>query len=201
MQLHRAHLGELAPDTRFCISALLRGFFSLSLSLYAGEAAATENQLSELTRTTIGRLQPFLVARGQGIVYDWNARNLETQRPEEPPHSLWPAVLDALQLTDVTQQDVLQCFELFGGPLTRLLEERVRLAQRYRELQQAPPVGVDSSSGSGSDGESIVNIAKAKTLEAVAGPFIASGAVLRALAANLERYQVGWLKKAYVFTD
>jgi hypothetical protein len=134
-------------------------------------------------------------------VYDWNARNLETQGPEEPPHSLWPAVLDALQLTDVTQRDALQCFELFGGPLTRLLEERVRLAQRYRELQQAPPVGVDSSSGNGSDGESIVNIAKAKTLEAVAGPFIASGAVLRALAANLERYQVGWLKKAYVFTD
>ena len=137
----------------------------------------------------IGRMQPFLVARGQGVVYDWNARNLDTQQPEEPPASLWPAVLDALQLTADTQRDALHCFELFGAPLARLLEERGQLAARYRQLQQAAPVGVSSSGGApGSD--NVISVAAAKTLEAVAGPLITSEWVLQALAANLERYQV-----------
>lgn len=153
--------------------------------LSADAAAATEQEVGELTRTTIGRLQPFLVARGQGVVYDWNARNLATQKPEEPPSSLWPAVLDALQLTAETQRDALQCFELFGAPLSRLLEERAQLAQRYRELQRA-----SAASASSSAEEQIVDITAAKTLESVAGPMITSAAVLRALAANLERYQV-----------
>lgn len=176
-----------------------RAAVSVSACMYvrasAAAAAATEHQLNELTRATIGRLQPFLVARGQGVVYDWNARNLETQQPEEPPPSLWPAVLDVLQLAADTQRDALQCFDLFGAPLARLLEERVQLVQRYRELQQqGPPVGGVGSGGSSSCapvGEGVINVAAAKTLEAVAGPLITSGVVLRALAANLERYQVG----------
>jgi hypothetical protein len=82
----------------------------------AAAATATESQLGELTRSTLGRLQPFLVARGQGVVYEWNQRNLDTLEVVDPPASLWPDVLDSLQLTEQTQRDALQCFELFGAP-------------------------------------------------------------------------------------
>lgn len=120
-------------------------------------------------------------------MYDWNARNLDTQQPEEPPANLWPAVLDALQLTDATRRDALQCFELFGTPLTRLLEERTQLAERYRDLQTTQC----SSARSSCDSEaSVVAVAHARTLEAVAEPLYSSMAILEALAANLERYQV-----------
>lgn len=131
----------------------------------------------------------------QGVVYDWNARNLETQQPEEPPAGMWPSVLDALLLDADTQRDALQCFELFGIPLTRLLEERLQLTQRYHQLMHpaaAPGRRSDSSSSGAKDGGSaiVVHVTSAKTLEAVAGTLISSAAVLRALAANLERYQV-----------
>jgi hypothetical protein len=159
----------------------------------ADAAATTERELGQLTRSTIGRLQPFLVARGQGVVYDWNARNLETQQPEEPPSSLWSAVLDALQLTADTQRDALQCFDLFSVPLTRLLEHRAQLAQQYRLLQSSA-VNTGSSSGNCSaaddSGDAAVSVNSAKTLESVAGHLVTSGVLLRALAANLERYQV-----------
>jgi hypothetical protein len=163
----------------------------------ADAAATTERELGELTRSTIGRLQPFLVARGQGVVYDWNARNLETQQPEEPPSTLWPAVLDALQLTGDSQRDALQCFDLFGAPLTRLLEDRAQLAQRYRALQSsAVSAGRSSDADGDGGGNAAVSFNGAKTLESVAGHLVTSGVLLRALAANLERYQVSvicWL--------
>lgn len=142
-----------------------------------------------LTRSTISRLQPFLIARGQGVVYDWNARNLDTQQPEEPPASLWPAVLDALHLTPDTQRDALHCFDLFGAPLASLLEQRTQLAQKYRELQAHKPKGASSSSSKGD----VLDVTAARTLEAVAEPMFCSMAVLKALAANLERYQVSVL--------
>lgn len=175
-------------------------------------ATATESQLGELTRSTLGRLQPFLVARGQGVVYEWNQRNLETLEVVDPPVSLWPDVLDALQLTEQTQRDALQCFELFGAPLSRLLEERAQLAQRYRVYQKAQ--GASSSAaahqggaggsaraaaggghGSGraaapNSGDDIVDIGRARTLESVADSFFSSVQLLKALAANLDRYQV-----------
>lgn len=165
---------------------------SMTACMSADAAATTERELGELTRATIGRLQPFLVARGQGVVYDWNARNLETQQPEEPPGSLWPDVLDALQLAADTQLDALQCFDLFGAPLTRLLEERAQLAQHYRVLQSsAVSTGISSSSAAdAADGDAAVSVNGAKTLESVAGHLVTSGVLLRALAANLERYQV-----------
>jgi hypothetical protein len=132
----------------------------------------------------------------QGVVYDWNARNLETQQPEEPPAGLWSSVLDALHLDADTQRDALQCFELFGTPLTRLLEERLQLTQRYHQLMTpggaaANPGAAADSSSSASDGSSaVVHVTSAMTFEAVAETLISSAAVLRALAANLERYQV-----------
>jgi hypothetical protein len=154
-----------------------------------GAAAAIEEQLDDLTRTTFGRLQPFLVERGQGVVYDWNARNLETQQPQEPPASLWRDVLNALQLSEDHQRDALQCFDLFGAPLTRLLEERAMLAHRYRELQSAATGGL-SSSGGGAAGEPGAPWSSALTLEAIAEHRYSCLAVLKALAAKLERYQV-----------
>jgi hypothetical protein len=165
---------------------------SVVLLIYvpAEAAAAIGEQLDELTRTTFGRLQPFLVERGQGIVYDWNARNLETQQPQEPPASLWPDVLNTLQLSEDHQRDALQCFDLFGAPLTRLLEDRAMLAHRYRELQSAAPGEPASSSSSGTAGELGVPWSGALTLEAIAEHRYSCLAVLKALAANLERYQV-----------
>lgn len=115
---------------------------------------------------------------------------------------MWPAVLDALHLDADTQRDALQCFELFGTPLTRLLEERLQLTQRYHQLMHpsAAPGGRSDSSSSASDGSVVVHVTSAKTLEAVANTLIGSAAVLRALAANLERYQVSlrasWLPPA-----
>jgi hypothetical protein len=109
--------------------------------------------------------------------------------------------LDALQLAADTQRDAVQCFDLFGAPLTRLLEERVPLAHRARSLHSSAG-GTGSNSGSSSaaaagDVDAAVSVNGAKTLESVAGHLVTSGVLLQALAANLERYQVSairWLR-------
>jgi hypothetical protein len=197
----------------------------------AAGAAAIEDAVGELTRTTIGRLQPFLVARGQSVVYDMNARNLETQQPAEPPPGLWQDVLDALQLSAEAQHDALHCYELFAAPLSKLLAERTALLAQYHGLQDSSSgagagagagaggsgsgsgTGVPGSAGavaaaaeaawctaSASDGGSSVAgaggaarpkhaVSGAKSLEAYADQCICSAALLKAIAANLERYQ------------
>jgi hypothetical protein len=101
-------------------------------------AAAADAQLDALTRSAISEVfQPFLVAKGQGVVYDMVTRSLETLQPAEPPEELWPAVLQAMALNQQQQQDALACFRMFGSCLSRLVDQRLALNAQYKALQQA----------------------------------------------------------------
>jgi hypothetical protein len=81
--------------------------------------------------------QPFLVEKGQGVVYDMVTRSLETLQPAEPPEGLWPAVLQAMDLNLQQRQDALACYRMFGACLSRLVDQRLALNAQYKALQQA----------------------------------------------------------------
>lgn len=101
-------------------------------------AAAADARLDALTRSAISEVfQPFLVAKGQGVVYDMNKRSLETLQPAEPPESLWAAVLQAMELNQQQRQDALACYRRFGACLSRLVDQRLALNAQYKALQQA----------------------------------------------------------------
>lgn len=104
----------------------------------AAIAAAADARLDALTRSAISEVfQPFLVAKGQGVVYDMNKRSLETLQPAEPPESLWAAVLQAMELNQQQRQDALACYRRFGACLSRLVDQRLALNAQYKALQQA----------------------------------------------------------------
>jgi hypothetical protein len=64
------------------------------LPVPADAAASTQRELGELTRSTIGRLQPFLVARGQvGDLFRCVLQAPAHQRPDRAVYTglLWPS--------------------------------------------------------------------------------------------------------------
>lgn len=102
----------------------------------SAEAEAARATLEELTRVTMSRFQPFLVAKGQGLVYSWITRNLETGQQQEPPEELWPKVLDQMHLSQQQQQDALACYRMFSICLSKLVDKRVELSAQYKAIQQ-----------------------------------------------------------------
>lgn len=113
------------------------------LPAFAEVAAIAEQQLDAFTRSTISQVfQPFIVAKGQGMIYDWTMRSLETSQQQEPPDDLWPHVLQQMRLSPQQQQDALACYHMFGVCLSKLVDQRLAFTAQYKALQQAEEVAV-----------------------------------------------------------
>jgi hypothetical protein len=143
-------------------------------------AAAAEEQLCQLTRAVVGRMQPLIVAHGLGLVYDFNTRNLETMAQQEPPPELWPQVLLLMKLTQQQQGDALACYRMFSICLSRLLDKRTALTAQYKELQQQSEILAVKSK---EQGEDVGDVQLRADITA------ASMEVLQSIAKNLAAYQ------------
>eukprot|EP00775_Hariotina_reticulata_P008271 gene8271-8459_t len=152
----------------------------LAVCAFKGVAVAAEEQLCQLTRMVVGRMQPLLVAHGQGLVYDFNTRNLETMAQQEPPPELWPQVLSLMKLTPQQQEDALACYRMFSICLSKLLDKRIALGAQYKELQQRAEALAAKCKEQGED---------AGDVQQRADITAASMEALQSIAKNLAAYQ------------
>eukprot|EP00878_Enallax_costatus_P013559 GHUV01014177.1.p1 GENE.GHUV01014177.1~~GHUV01014177.1.p1 ORF type:complete len:532 (+),score=194.44 GHUV01014177.1:331-1926(+) len=155
----------------------------LQVDLGGPGAEAARATLEALTRVTMSRFQPLLVAKGQGLVYNWITRNLETGQHHEAPEELWPKVLEQMRLTPQQQQDSLACYRMFSICLSKLVDKRMELSEQYKSLQQSSEqCAIIAQQPQQGKVEAAADYRKSKLTSA-------SMEVLQSLAKNLAAYQ------------